>query len=185
MEYFWDLFLPARRVAAHEAGHTLLAWMSPYVTVIHRVSLDLGVTVFSARPKQTAEFVFDTAVIHLAGLAGEEASFGDFHDSPSSTDLLGALRHAEALPKYPGWVDCVSRARERYAPHCSLNLAAVFPRRLSLDTRIILNVAHGAALGQILEFRAAHERLTQALIQKRNLDPGDIAMLMGPRFWVC
>lgn len=185
MEYLWDLFLPAKRVAVHEAGHALLAWMSPYVTLIHRVSLDLGVTIFSTRPRPTAECVFDTIVIHLAGLAGEEAVFGGFNESPSSADLLGALHHAKALPRFPGWVECVSRARERYSQHCGSNLASIYPTRLSLDTRIILNVAHGAALGQVQEFRAAHDRLTQALIQKRNLDPGDMAMLMGPRFWIC
>ena len=184
MEYFWDLFLPAKRIAAHEAGHALLAWLSPYVAAVHRVSLDLGVTIYSARPKPTAEFVFDAAVIHLAGLAGEEAVFGDYHQNPSSSDLLGARNNAETLPKHPGWVDLVSRARERHAPHCEHNLAAIYPRRVSLDARIILNTAHGAALGQVLEFRAAHGRLMQALIEKRELDQGDIASLMGPRFWM-
>ncbi len=183
MEPIFPNPLPARRVAAHEAGHALVAWLSPQVISVTGVSLDEGKTHFTLIGAAGADGLFAHTIICLAGMAGEIADFGNARSGPSASALMAARGLAESLSRLAGWPDCVHRSLLSYPGTTGLDLRAAFGDRLRADVRHLLAAAYRMAKGRIDDGRDGFDRLINALLSKRTLDRAGVAALFGPRLW--
>jgi len=178
----FERLLYAKRIAAHETGHVLLAWFSSYVREVAWVSLEKSKTAYFSLPRGSSEFLFDRAVICLAGIAGEAAVFGRFRSGPAAGDLLTARACAEEYRRTPDCARRLGRIKPPGAP-MTLDFAAMFSDRPPPEVCRVLDCAYAAARDKIISFRDAFDRVHQMLLDKKELKRDEIAALFGPRPW--
>ncbi len=179
---FW-VPLPERRIAAHETGHALVAWLSPLVLEVTGVSISEGKTRYAVVGNGGGDWLFTQLVVCAAGMAGEIAVFGSARSGPSASDLAAARGLAESLARQPGWPDYVYRSLASYPGETGLDLRAAFSDRLRSDVRQLLSAAYRFARGRINDNRAGFDRLMDALLRRRELGKDDVTALFGPRLW--
>jgi cell division protease FtsH len=173
--------------AAHEAGHALVAWLSPAIESVQGTGwerLPDGTSKasvrFAHRKPATAFTIWEISAISAAGMAAEVITHGRFGTRSCRGDLT-AMRDAslhltkggKILPVAP-WqtspLDVVPPF-ERYFRSAIAPLTAAVMRTFFLR-----------AYGRILEHRGAYERLRTALIVKIELTTAEIeAALRMPK----
>lgn len=172
----------------HESGHTLAAWLSPYVTGIAWVSISLrhdSRTCYEwIRPDPyVPSWGWDMSSIRLAGLAAEFAALDVARSGTSSGDLSGArdaLIEALRLGGLSGcpWSDPAAKVQ-------LLDIGQMFRIPPESDLRLAMNLSFAHAYRLIVEHRPQFDRLCQELRENRHLLSEDVAYVLGEgRPWV-
>lgn len=172
--------------AAHEAGHVILAWASPFVMGVTSVTLnddgESGVTSMVRGEVHGQARLWDAIAISLAGIAAEGYAFGRFSTSGSHGDLKKARDWAEELvaqakshtPEMP-WRAPTSRS--------TIDIGLMFEERPSEATCAVLNTAYRHAKSVLAMRPDAFQALARAIRTHGTLSEDDLTDLLGPRPW--
>lgn len=183
------------RVAVHEAGHALVAHLSPQAERLHRVSIiprgmALGVT--QQTPGVDRHILTRTQLrsklqVLMGGYAAEQVVFGEI-STGAENDLKQATELASKMVSNFGMSERLGPVYyEHGAEHPFLG------RRLATDsgtsdatihvieeeTRQVLLDAVSAATNQLQARREVLERLVNALLEHETLEAQDLTALLG------
>jgi cell division protease FtsH len=186
-----------RLTAYHEAGHALVAWLTPNADPVHKVTIiprgrALGVTQFLPEEDRVgineSEVLADLTVA-LGGRAAERLVFDDL-TAGAAGDLKMATRLARMMVTQWGMSERVGpvffRASEEHpflgremseTRDHSEHTAQVIDEEVSR----ILREADERAYHLLEEHRDEMERLTEALIEREVLTVAEIEELIGKR----
>lgn len=172
--------------AAHEAGHVILAWASPFVTEVTKVVLNddgvSGVTTIVRGAVHGQTRLWDAVAISLAGIAAEGYAFGRFSTNGSHGDLKKARDWADELvahatnhqPEIP-WRVPTSRS--------TIDIGLMFEERPSDATCVVLNTAYRHAKSVLAMRPDAFQTLTLAIRTRGTLSEDDLTEVLGARPW--
>lgn len=172
--------------ATHEAGHVILAWASPFVTEVTRVTLndggESGVTSMVRGAVRGQTRLWDAIAISLAGIAAEGYAFGRFSTSGSHGDLKKARDWAEELvtgasgqlPEIP-WRAPTSRS--------TIDIGLMFDDRPSEAACVVLNTAYRHAKSVLAMRPDAFQTLARAIRTRGTLSEDDLTKMLGTRPW--
>lgn len=185
-----------RTIAYHEAGHALIAWLTPAADPVHKVTITprgqaLGVTAQlpgEDRYNYTRTYLLARLVVLLGGRAAEELALGEI-TTGAENDLKQATRLArhmitrwgmgnlglaafDAGSEQPFLGYDLSQGREY-----SESMAAEIDRELAR----LLDEHHELALRLLTENRHKLDRLAQALLDEETIDRATLVQLLGPR----
>lgn len=172
--------------ATHEAGHAVLAWVSPYVAEVTAIELkdegESGVTSMSRGAIDSPVRLWDAIAISLAGIAAEGYAFGRFSTRGSRGDLAKARAWAETLVattpdaarSFP-WKAPLSRS--------VIDVGKMFEERPSEEVCDVLNAAYRHAKSVFAVRPAAFHALAGAIHARRRLTAADVEAVLGPRPW--
>jgi cell division protease FtsH len=186
-----------RLTAYHEAGHALVAWLTPAADPVHKVTIiprgrALGVTQFLPEEDRVgineSEVLADLTVA-LGGRAAERLIFSDL-TAGAAGDLKMATRLARMMVTQWGMSERIGpvffRASEEHpflgremseTRDHSEHTAQVIDEEVSR----ILREADERAYHLLEEHREEIERLTEALIEREVLTVSEIEELIGKR----
>jgi cell division protease FtsH len=185
-----------RLVADHEAGHTLVAWLTPAADAVHKVTVmphgrALGVT--QQLPGEDHanyrrnELLARLAVL-LAGRTAEELVFGDV-TTGAERDLTAATGLARRMVTRWGMSDLGLVAFQADAEHPCLGDELAQGRddseataaRIDQEVQRLLAERHAYAGRLLTAARESLDQLAQALLQAETLDQNALTRLLGPR----
>jgi cell division protease FtsH len=193
-----DVLLGKEKTATayHEAGHALLAWLSPNADRVHKVSIiprgrSLGVTQLLPEEDRLnfGEKELRThLVVALGGRSAEKLVFNEL-SAGAENDLNRATQIARRMVTYWGMSEKLGPVAFRDSEdHPFLGKEMAEPRRYSehtaqmIDEEImrILNEASDVALSLLTENREKLDQFAKALEEAETLDEKDIEALIGP-----
>lgn len=175
-----------REVAiVHEAGHALIAWLSPFVEEIAFVSVSVrrnSVTqhVRLGRAPFPPVWYWDEARIMLGGLAGQFLSHGVANAINSKNDLVHATATlTEVVTRYGSdscpWPD----ARTDF----KVDVGKMFRVPPDTEIRRALNLVMSSASALLVRHRLRHQEICALLREQGHLLPEDLTALLGDRPW--
>jgi len=185
----------ARRIAVHEAGHTIVAQFSPDAELPQRVTiiprgLALGATQQTPagdRHLMTQPQLESRLRVLMGGYAAERLVCGSV-SSGAENDLKEATKLASNMVAHYGMSSVLGAAYyehdlehpflgQRLATEGSLSDATV--HAIEEEARKFLARAHGAASELLTRRRSELDRLVQALLEKETLEAEDLKRLLG------
>ncbi len=183
-----------RAIAWHEAGHTLVAWMTPQADPVHKVSIiprgrTLGATEQVAgedRYNYSRAWLDARLAVLLGGRAAEELVLGDT-TTGAENDLLEATRLARRMVAVWGmgslgpvsfrldeaagsWFDVTSRA---YGEEMA--------SRIDTDVQRLLADRAASARKLLEQHRELLGTLARALLSRETVDSDELLELLGAR----
>ena len=183
-----NLLLPAERraVAVHEAGHALVAALSPNADPVERVTIlpagqSLGVTHLlpaAERHLYSHSWLLDSLAVRLGGRAAEklvlgEASTGAANDLSGATDLAVKMVREYGLSDDVGPVS-YPLGSALYLPGgaevSNRPYAEATQERIDHEVARLLRQAETRASEILADHRPALDTLTQALLEHETLD---------------
>jgi cell division protease FtsH len=186
-----------RLTAYHEAGHALVAWLTPGADPVHKVTIiprgrALGVTQFLPEEERMlineSEVLADLTVA-LGGRAAERLIFND-PTAGAAGDLKQATRLARMMVTQWGMSDRVGpvffRASEEH-PFLGREMSETRDHSehtaqvIDEEVARILREADDRAYHLLEDHRDELERLTEALIEREVLTVAEIEDLIGKR----
>jgi cell division protease FtsH len=186
-----------KRVAVHESGHALLAWLTPAAEPLHRVSIlprvmALGATQQVApedRHLHTRAELDARLLVLLGGYAAEQVVLGEI-STGAEHDLGEATRLASKMVAHYGMSEALGPVHydvreehaflgQRIATESGTSDATV--HAIETEARKMLSRALAAALAAITAERARLDRLAAALIEHETLERDALDDLLGPR----
>ncbi len=175
-----------KRVACHESGHTIVAWLSPHTDPLERVSIvprgrSLGITEQRAvEDRTTADepYLRERLAVLLAGRSAEKLVYGNV-STGAADDLKQATRLARKMVAQWGMsraLGAVSLQVGEEHPFLGRDIAE--PRDFSEATakliddeiHLLLNTAEQQALDLLQQQRAALDQLIAELTEHESLD---------------
>jgi len=185
-----------QRVAVHEAGHALVAWVTPEAAPIRRVSilprgLALGATHQTPTEDQhlhtRAELVARLLVL-LGGYASERAVLGEV-STGAEHDLREAMRIATRMVAHYGMSDTLGPVYfehdeehaflgQRIARDSAASEATV--HTIETEARKLLAEALERAGATLATHRDRLDRLVTGLLERETLEREDLLELLGP-----
>ncbi len=191
-----NLLLPCERhtVAVHEAGHAIVAAVSPNADPVERVTIlpagqSLGVTHLlpaSERRLYPMSWLLDSLAVRLGGRAAEklvlgEASTGAANDLASATELAAKMVREYGLSDDLGPVSYQSGGG-MYLPGgqevTSRPFAEATQERIDREVERLLRQAEQHATNLLERHRPALERLTETLLEHETVDGGTVADIL-------
>lgn len=185
-----------RVIACHEAGHALIAWLTPEADPVHKVTivphgLALGVTEQrqgEERYNLPRSYLLGRLAVMLGGRAAEEVLIGDV-TTGAEDDLRQATDLAGRMVASWGMSDLGLAAYERSGEDRFLgyDLARHRPyseetaRRIDSAVYELLEQQHRQVLGLLEKARLTLERLVEALLDQETLTQDELVRLLGPR----
>jgi cell division protease FtsH len=185
-----------RVVATHEAGHTLVAWLSPEAEDVHKVTIvahgrALGVTTqlpVEERFNYSHTYLLTRLAVMLGGRTAEELVFGDVTTGAES-DLVEATKLARRMVTRwgMGTLGLAAFQTDEEQPFLGYQLAQgreyseATAARIDQDVQRVLAERHTAAQGLLNDARPQLDQLTQALLEHETLDQQTLLALLGPR----
>jgi cell division protease FtsH len=184
-----------QRVATHESGHALVAWMSPEASPIRRVSIlprgmALGAThqlPAEDRHLHTRGELLARLDVLLGGYAAERVVLGDI-STGAEHDLREATRIASRMVAHYGMSDELGPVYfEHQEEHVFLGQRIAADRGTSeasvhaieTEVRRLLADAHARATATIERHRLMFDRLVAALLDCETLEREDLVDLLG------
>jgi cell division protease FtsH len=186
-----------RLTAYHEAGHALVAWLTPAADPVHKVTIiprgrALGVTQFLPEEDRVgineSEVIADLTVA-LGGRAAERLVYSDL-TAGAAGDLKQATRLARMMVTQWGMSERVGpvffRASEEH-PFLGREMSETrdhsehTAQLIDEEVSRILREADERAYHLLEEHRDELERLTEALIEREVLTVSEIEELIGKR----
>ncbi|TWT38153.1 ATP-dependent zinc metalloprotease FtsH [Posidoniimonas corsicana] len=183
--------------AYHEAGHTLVAWLLPECDRVHKVTIiprgrALGVTQMipdEDRHNVPQSRMHATLAMALAGRAAEKIVYDEF-SAGAESDLKRATSLARRMVTHWGMSErlgpvaystgeenpFLGREIVQEQRHFSEHTAQVIDEEVSK----ILHNAADRARTLLTEQRGKLDALTNALLEKEELDEDEISELIGP-----
>lgn len=171
--------------AHHEAGHTLVAWYSPFVVKVESATIVAAGTVSGHVQcgfvdRDAAAVKYDTLTVTLAGLAGSLHLNKTVRGRHFTTDLMEARIHADTLAE---------RFSEFRLKHLGrgvrprFDVAPMYRVQPSLRTRAFLNDALEEGRTRLLQHQDQFARLVLELLRRKTLLHEDLQRILGPRPW--
>jgi len=183
-----NLLLPEERhaVAVHEAGHAIVAAVSPHADPVERVTIlpagqSLGVTHLlpeSERRLYSLSWLLDSLAVRLGGRAAEnlvlgEPSTGAANDLASATDLAVKMVREYGLSDQLGPVS-YQGGGGMFLPGGqevgSRPFAEATQERVDREVERLLRGAEARATSLLEQHRVALDRLTEALLEHETVD---------------
>ncbi|RPI49977.1 MAG: ATP-dependent zinc metalloprotease FtsH, partial [Chloroflexi bacterium] len=185
-----------RTIAYHEAGHALVAWLTPAADPVHKVTITprgqaLGVTAQlpgEDRYNYTRTYLLSRLAVLLGGRAAEELALGEV-TTGAENDLKQATRLARHMITRWGMGNLGLAAFDAGSEQPFLgydlgqgreyseSMAAQIDRELER----LLEEHHQDALRILTENRQKLDRLAQALLEEETIDRAALVRLLGPR----
>jgi cell division protease FtsH len=187
----------ARRVTAyHEAGHALVAWLSPAADPVHKVTIvphgqALGVTEQLPREDRysySESYLMARLAVMLGGRSAEEIVIGEV-TTGAENDLVQATRLARRMITSWGMGSLGLAAYQSSDEHPFLGYELSQGReyseataaRVDQDVRQLLEERHEAVSKLLTAARTRLDRLAEGLLKQEVLEHEDLEQLLGPR----
>ena len=172
--------LSRRIVAAHEGGHALAAWYSGSVERVHGVKIlrSGGITAYRQheRVHVPTQDLWSNVVIGVAGIAGEFRRGGRVYAPGAASDLVLALRDAEAISRrcdplvaFP--VDTSGKTQVT-------RMLCAIP---SEGARHTLEAAYLKARALLRSYDIEHQAIMRVLAFTDELSTRELGLLLGDR----
>jgi len=179
-----DVLYRRDRKYAHECGHAVLAWLSPAVESVVRITFLADGSAHTAIAFRDAHpsYEIEAAVILMGGLAGELMIWkrvwsGGFRDDiPKALRVLQAARRKDRLRG-------LERRWSGQLAESGMDVNRMVAQRPPPEIADALNVCYKRAKWLLAEHRAAFERLLELAKRQGDLTEEDIASRFGPRIW--
>lgn len=173
------------RTAAHEAGHAILAWVSPKVIRLTTVTMDDedgdAVVRFDRKELRTNADLWDSITIGLAGIAAEGLAFESVKAGGARRDLERAAKWAEGLAASGDPLATFPFAEPKAISR--LDIGRLYETRPSPLACDVLNLAYRRAKDVIAMRPDKFDALRTLLRERRTLDPSEVEAVLGPRPW--
>jgi cell division protease FtsH len=185
-----------RVVAHHEAGHTLVAWLTPAADAVHKVTVmphgrALGVTEqlpMEDRHNYSRGYLLARLAVMLGGRTAEELVFGDVTTGAES-DLIEATRLARRMVTRWGMGDLGLMAVQADEEHPFLgyelaqgrNYSEATAAHIDQEVQRLLAERHAYAQQLLIDAREQLDQLAQAILQEETLGQAALVRLLGPR----
>ncbi len=189
-----------QRVSAHEAGHCVLAWSSPYVSEVSYVLMEMkrlwpdqtllaGLTAYAV-PAWAAEdprHHWNQIVIGLGGMAGEAFMLKSVKSLGCTVDLAGAKGYAELIARRHGrqaldWLPWPDHPRNDGR---ELDIGEMFAGPVDPTVRDILNACCRRARTGVALYPDKLAAVMTALLSYDRLGNDMLQRLLGPRRLWC
>ncbi len=185
-----------RTVAYHEAGHTLVAWLTPLADPVHKVTIiphgrALGVT--EQMPIDDAynysrSYLTARLAVMLGGRAAEEIALGDI-TTGAEKDLVEATQLTRRMITRWGMGDLGLMAlnADEEQPFLGYELtqgrdySEETAARIDQDIQRILQERYQVAKNLLTEMRSKLDRVAQALLRDETIDQDTLIDILGPR----
>jgi cell division protease FtsH len=185
-----------RVVAHHEAGHALVAWLTPKADPVHKVTIiprgqTLGVT--EQVPGEDhynydRSYLLARLAVMLGGRTAEEIAIGDI-TTGAENDLVDATRLARRMVTRwgMGGLGLVAFRTDEEQPFLGYELAQGrdysehTAARIDQDVQRLLEEQHATVHRVLNDARGQLDRLVQALLKEETIDQETLAQVLGPR----
>jgi cell division protease FtsH len=185
-----------RVVAYHEAGHALVAWLTPAADPVHKVTIiprgrALGVT--EQLPGEdhynySREYLLARLAVMLGGRTAEEIAIGDI-TTGAENDLVEATRLARRMVTRWGMgsLGPVAFQADEEHPFLGYELAQgrdyseATAAHIDQDVQRLLEEHHEAVRRLLTNARERLDQLVQALLHEETVDQDTLARILGPR----
>jgi cell division protease FtsH len=185
-----------RVVAYHEAGHALVAWLTPSADPVHKVTIiphgrALGVTEQvpgDDHYNYSREYLLARLAVMLGGRTAEEIAIGDM-TTGAENDLVEATRLARRMVTRWGMgsLGPVAFQADDQQPFLGYELtqgrdfSEATAARVDQDIQRLLQGQHEAVRNVLTGARDKLDRLVDALLHDETIDQDDLARILGPR----
>jgi cell division protease FtsH len=176
-------------VAVHEAGHALVAMLSPHADPVSKITIlpagrALGVTEqlpVDERHLYQESYLLDSLAIRMGGRAAERLILGEV-STGAANDLAGATQLAIRMVREFGMsprVGPVGFASENPAylgdqPLTSRQYAEATQRVIDEEVERLLKEANARATQLLADHRAGLDRLVDLLLEKETIDGDEV-----------
>jgi cell division protease FtsH len=185
-----------RVVAYHEAGHALVAWLTPAADPVHKVTIiprgrALGVT--EQVPGEdhynySRDYLLARLVVMLGGRTAEEIALGDV-TTGAENDLVEATRLARRMVTRWGMGSLGLAAFQADEEHPFLgyqlaqghDYSEATAARVDQDVQRLLEEGHETAYRLLADARQQLEQLVSTLLQEETIDQDMLMNILGPR----
>ncbi len=185
-----------RVVAYHEAGHALVAWLTPAADPVHKVTIiprgrALGVT--EQMPGEdhynySRMYLLARLAVMLGGRTAEEIAIGDV-TTGAENDLVEATRLARRMVTRWGMgeLGLVAFQADEEHPFLGYELAQgrdyseATAARIDQDVHRLLEERHEAVSGLLANARERLDQLVSTLLQEETIDQDTLVQILGPR----
>jgi cell division protease FtsH len=185
-----------RVVAYHEAGHALVAWLTPEADPVHKVTIiphgqALGVT--EQVPGEdhynySRTYLLARMAVMLGGRSAEEIALGEI-TTGAENDLVEATRLARRMVTRWGMSDLGQMAFQADEEHPFLGYELAQGRDYSeataarIDEAIqeLLEERHQAVRQLLTAVRGKLDDLVEALLAEETIDKDELSQILGPR----
>jgi len=184
-----------RTTAYHEAGHALVAWLSPGADPVHKVTIvprgrALGLTwqlPEHDRYNETRTFLLSRIDVLMGGRAAEELVFdqvttGARNDIKQATVIARSLVCEYGMSDALGPVNWSEKQDEVFLGKNMSRQSQVSEHTAQLidnEVREVLQRGYTAARGLLLENLDVLHKLADALLDRETLDQDDFGQLVG------
>jgi cell division protease FtsH len=185
-----------RVVAYHEAGHALVAWLTPGADPVHKVTIiphgrALGVTEQMPTDDHynySREYLLARLAVMLGGRTAEEIAIGDI-TTGAENDLVEATRLARRMITRwgMGGLGLVAFQADEQQPFLGYELAhgrdysEMTAARVDEDVERLLAERHEAACRLLTGARDQLDQLVKVLLQEETVDQDELTRSLGPR----
>jgi cell division protease FtsH len=185
-----------RVVAYHEAGHALVAWLTPAADPVHKVTIiphgqALGVT--EQLPGEdhynySQQYLLARLSVMLGGRTAEEIALGDV-TTGAEKDLVEATRLARRMISRWGMgsLGFMAFQSDQEQPFLGYELAQgrdyseSTAARIDQDVQQLLDERHAIVQGVLTDARDKLDSLVQDLLQEETVDQDALGRILGPR----
>ncbi len=185
------------RVAYHEGGHALLAYVLKYADPVHKVTIlptgmALGVTQqlpMEERHIYPKEYIEDSLVVRMGGRVAEMLVYGDL-STGASNDLVGNTELARKMVREWGMSDRIGPMAWGSQGMVFLGENLMHSRDYSEDTQRvvdeeverILREQEQRATDLMVEHKAGLEAVANALLEKETIDGAEVGRLVDEAY---
>ncbi len=185
-----------RVVAYHEAGHALVAWLTPAADLVHKVTIiphgrALGMT--EQLPGEdlynySREYLLARLAVMLGGRVAEEIALGDV-TTGAENDLIKATRLARRMVTRwaMGSLGLVAFQADEEQSFFGYSLAQgrdyseVTAAHIDQDVQRLLEERHEVVYRLLTSARGQLDQLVQVLLQEETIGQEVLGRILGPR----
>lgn len=185
-----------RTVAYHEAGHALVAWLTPAADPVLKVTIiprgrALGVTEQlpgEDRYNYNREYLLARLAVMMGGRAAEEVALGDVTTGAES-DLVEATRLARRMVTRwaMGTLGPVAFQADEQQPFLGYELtqtrdySEATAALVDQDMRDLLQERHQAAVDLLKKERQVLDQVVDRLLREETVEQKELKEILGPR----
>ncbi len=186
--------LDRKMTAYHEAGHAVVSYYSPYLDIVHRISIvsrgmSLGYTMSPPekdRLHETKSHLIDEIAMTMGGRAAEEVIFNE-QTSGASNDIDQATRIAKYMVMEFGMSDL---GPVNFGPQNDVTewgkqfmdqqqISADMMAKIDLEVQRFINTGYKKAVEVLKKHRKELDKVAAALVKKETLESDEFQALMG------
>jgi cell division protease FtsH len=185
-----------RIVAYHEAGHALVAWLTPIADAVHKVTIiphgqALGVT--EQLPGEdhynfSRDYLLARLAVMLGGRVAEEVAMDDI-TTGAENDLVQATRLARRMVTHWGMgsLGTMALAADENTPFLGYEMtqgreySEATAARIDQDVQALLDERHQFVTHLIEDAADKLDLLAEALLNEETLGQEEIAQILGPK----